>query len=325
MTTLEQRLQDEGTPTKMPGAKVTQESTLEKALAADDAALASELNRTRAEEIIALRRQRINSLNRAVGQTQEEEQRAAVRVATSDQSITDIVKDLLDRGMDPERVGRMADYLMGSRGPSLGFPGQPVAQGLTFDNALALFDRMSARKESDPALTSILNKLTDDVKELKERVSNPPQPTGSVMVQQKDGTFVDMGKAEKTIIIPRAEPASDKKSVDEIREEHRHDEEKEKLAIEKANKETVAKTFQDIAVSIGDIAADYVESKGGAPKPRTETAAAQTGAAPQQFKCEECGTMLAIPVGTKTFTCPKCKTVYDDKVEKPPEKTGATG
>ena len=325
MATLEQRLQDESTPSRMPGAKPPQESTLEKALAADDAALASELNRTRAEEIIALRRQRINSLNRAAGQTQEEDQRAAVRVVTSDQSITDIVKDLLDRGMDPERVGRMADYLMGSRVPSLGFAGQPVNQGLTFDNALALFDRMTARKDSDPTLQNLLTKLTNDVKELKERASNPPQPTGSVMVQQPDGNFIEMGKADKTIIIPRPSSPATGKSVDEVREEHRHDEEKEKIAIEKEHKQTVAQTFKEIAVSVSEIAADYVESKGGAPKGRTEPAAAQTGPTPQQFKCEECGTMLAVPIGTKTFTCPKCKTVYDGQVEKAPEKTSAAG
>lgn len=328
MPTLEERLQDESGPAKPPDKKPGQQSSLEKALAADDDALASELNRTRAEELIALRRRRIDTL---IGSRNPREDRGELaREQGVEQSLVDVAQGLLDKGLDANVVGRMVDYMLGSRSAgavNLGVPGSP--QGITLNDVLAVIDRLN-KKDGDSELKEMLGailqnqeKQKDDTmkalleqnKQILEQIkTGGTVPKAKVTIFKADGTKEALDPGD-VYMESRTQSGV---SVDEKREENRHAEEKERIQIERESKQNAGETFKEIAASVGEMAAEYVESKGGQPAARRQ-GASQTETPMEDFTCEECGTTLKIPVGTKRFTCPKCRTLYGPKKEKPPE------
>ncbi|MDD5700421.1 MAG: hypothetical protein PHU23_00100 [Dehalococcoidales bacterium] len=289
------------------------QTTLEKELVAEDAAIAGELQRTRAEEIIALRRKRIAQLTGENGQTGEANAR---REQSVEQSLVDVANGLLEKGMEPNTVGRMVDYMLGNRQPGfIGMPGTPpAAQAITLNDVLTLVDRLSNR-QPDPQITAILGKLSDEVKELKSQVANGSQPTGSVMVQQADGSFVEVAKGDRTIVIPRSSPPttanSANLSLEEKKLDYQHQEKMEELKSQKERSEAIANTLAAIPEKIGEGLAAMALAKDGSSV--AGKSASRTVPQPQIFICqaEGCGKEITVPPGVRKFKCPHCGQEYE--------------
>ena len=131
-------------------------TTLERELEGEDSELAKELQRTRAEEIIARRRMAIERMR--VGQASQDTGRKQTQ-ERGKEWLTDVAQGLLERGLDPSVVGRTIDYLLGNaQSPMIGLPGANApAQGMTFTDMKEIFKMGQEGNRTDPAITSILS------------------------------------------------------------------------------------------------------------------------------------------------------------------------
>jgi hypothetical protein len=306
-------------PGGQPQSNARLKDALEEELAQEDTALASDLRRTRAEEIIATRRKKISIMTGENGQSAET---AARREASVEQSLVEVAQGLLDKGLDPTVVGRMVDYMLGNRQPVGGFgiPGmQPAGQQITISDILNLVDRLNANNkqpQTDPAITQILNKLTDEFNSLKTQVATGFKPTGAIMVQQADGTFLKVADSDHTVVIPRVAPSSDNSramSLEEKKLDFQHEEKMGEITAAKERGKALTDALSAIPEKIGEGLAAMAESKGSSAAGRT---AAKVSASSQQlpvFRCltEGCNTDIPVPDGTKKIRCPKCKQEYE--------------
>ncbi|MDD5510681.1 MAG: hypothetical protein PHI12_07725 [Dehalococcoidales bacterium] len=313
MPTLADRLQDdESTPVKGE-RKPASISSLEREMALDDDALATDLRRTRAEELIAIRRKRIEQLTGNSGQGAEVSARRETNV---EQSLVDVAQGLLDKGMEPNTVGRMVDYLIGSRQPvgAYGFPGAPAPAGqqITLTDMLNFADRLNKQPQTDPAIASLLDKLTTEITEIKAKVAGGFKPTGAIMVQQADGTFLKVADSDQTVVIPRATPPPTGISLEEKRLDIQHEEFKAKLDADKERSTAIVNTLAAIPEKIGEGLAALAEARSNTPAARTVNKPGQNPQNLPVWRCttEGCGTDIPVPPGAQKIVCPKCKTEY---------------
>lgn len=280
--------------------KPSLQSALEKELNADDDALAKELQRTRAEEIIARRRASIDRFRIS----QPGQQGGEVKIHQEGrQWLVDIAMGLLGNGLDPERVGRMIDYLLGVPQAGISLPGTPVTgAGMSFTDMKAIFEMGKESNKTDPAIAVILQKLSEKVEAVERREShNEPQPKSSIVFIRADGTTQEI-EAGKPLVLERE--AASGESIEQLKEKNRHAEKMEELQTEKKYKDDLVRVVSDIPESIGrGLASDIKE------KPRGRQQAAQTGEL-QKVDCEVCHATIHYPNDATNITCPKCGAIY---------------
>jgi len=297
------------------------QSSLEKELAAEDTELAKELQRTRAEEMIQRRRLAIARMEEA-GHRSAQSQGVPQTPERGKEWLVEVAQGLLTKNVDPNIVGRTLDYLLGisgSPGVPIGLPGAPApAQGITFSDVKEIF-RMGQEStaKSDPAIANILDRLSLKVEALEKTALTRPAPAPekrTVIVVKSDGTFEEVELGKPIIIQPK--PASDRKSIEEIKEENRHAEEVAKLEADKEYKNSVAHTLASIPEKIGRGLAGQVAEGGG--EETAAPAAANRTIELEPFTCknEECGKVTPIPKNATKFTCPHCGSIYERQEEK---------
>lgn len=317
---LEAILKKEQGGEKPPGNSTDLKSTLEAELEGEDNELAKELQRSRAEEIIARRRVTIERMRTGQGSADTGGVKSTER---GKEWLTDVAQGLLERGLDPSVVGRTIDYLLGNgQAPMVGLPGAPApAQGMTFTDMKEIFKMGQEANRSDPNITVILSKLTDKIQVLEEKVSAPPQ-RNSIWVVKPDGTAEEVEPGKPIVIQPPPPPAAAANtgdSIEVVRERNRHDEKLEEIKIDKEHKQAIADTLRSIPDALAGGLADYAASRqgGGLPatRPVPKTAeAAQSGQ--QYYNCTECHTPIPIKPGEHEIACPKCKTVFTETPDK---------
>ncbi|MDP2729121.1 MAG: hypothetical protein Q8O55_01405 [Dehalococcoidales bacterium] len=293
------------TPTDPPALG----SALERELAADDDSLAKDLQRSRAEEIIAARQVRIGQMRAHVlGGAREPEVGGVREPARSKEWLTDMAEGLLKRGLDPAVVGRTVDYLLGiGQLPQVGLPGAGTpAQGISFSDMKELFKMGQESNKSDPAIAVILAKLTEKIEALEKRptvAAAPPQK--SFIVVKADGSVQEIESGKPIFLEPRENPDKTD-SIEVVKEKNRHAEEMQRLDTEKVYKASVAKTLADIPEKIGRGIAGHMADEG------EELEAVSKTFETEHFKCEttECGREFEVEKGATRIQCPFCQSVY---------------
>ena len=180
--------------------------------------------------------------------------------------------------------------------------------------------KVLAQKDID-AKDAQLKAIVDQNKILVEHLTNPAKGGSTSGVKTKIFTLdskSETGYKETvfepgdTIILPP--PPREGKSVEELKEENRHAEEKERIDNEKTYKTNIANTLASIPEKIGrGLAGSIVEAGNkGAINPVADTVART--AAQEDFKCPDCGNVFKIPEGAEKITCPYCPPVDGKQV-----------
>jgi hypothetical protein len=292
-------------------------SELEKALHDEDKDLAREVQRSRAQLLIAQRRKQINQ---ETGNVNGNDNQGTKKEGRDEYLIT-ITSGLLEKGLEPKIVGQIVQYMMSSNTTQalpFGLPGAGMQQGLTFENFLAMMDRMKGDKGTDPALTRLIEKMDERLANVeKERNNgNKDAPRGGILRLNEQGKWIrEEVNPGDTLVIPPPPPSNTGKSIDEIKEEHRHEEEMAKLNETKDYHEKITDTMSDIIPGIGRGIASSLRENGedeGEASPPGKSKKMEyfhcTGKLPDSDK--DCGYNIPVPPTALKITCPKCGTVY---------------
>jgi DNA-directed RNA polymerase subunit M/transcription elongation factor TFIIS len=300
------------------GESVPLQSALEKELAADDNALANDLARSRAEEIIESRNLRIQQIRthrlnqgrsgKAENDDGGRESGGTREPARGKEWLLDYTTGLLSKGMDPIQVGRLVDYLIGGNSylPAVGLPGAGApAGGLTFDNVIALANMLKENNnKTDPTLNALLTKLTEKIEAVEKvaaarSTAQPEKRTAYIVIK---GVIEEISMDRPILIEPENDAGA--KSIEMVKEENRHAEEIERLKTDKEHKNSIANTLASIPEKIGRGLAGEIAGGGEIDVP-SQAPGAKT-AEQEQFTCPECKTEFMIPAGALQFTCPNC-------------------
>ena len=298
-------------------------TSLEKELEAEDNALGTELQRSRAEEIIARRRVSIERLK-----TEKTSPNSGGDKGRGDSKdwLVDTVAKWLDKGLDPATVGRLIDNMLGNASsPVISLPGAAApAGGMSFSDMKELFKMGQEANRTDPALAAILDKLSQRLVSIEGRSTNvAASPRTNYVLVKADGTIQEIESGKPIILDPKP---VDGQPIEVVKEQNRHAEEMEKLKTESKFKEVLGQAVEDIPVNIGKgIAAEGTRSKAVAMKAPAETPQDESVSS---FKCQKCGATIFVPPDAPSnIKCLKCGTVYESKEEEPStaraqEKTG---
>lgn len=287
--------------TKSAAGQTTLKTTLEQELEGEDTELAKELQRTRAEEIIARRRITIDRMRAGQAGQDRGEGKTSER---GKEWLTDLIQSLLDKGLDEKRVGNLVDYLLGTGQSALGiFPsGVASAQGITLADVFAIQDRMNANKPSSD-LENIIKEMRDEIKAFK----NPPKNTDPVAAQASQfeslknlvDSLVGLGVVQR----PGTGAAVAGESLDIVKEKNRHAEEILTRQGEVDYKKQLGETIADFPKRVGEgLASRVIEQE------QTN----EVSLTMEHMKCatESCGFNIPYPPEATSITCPKCGTIY---------------
>lgn len=299
---------------KPEGNSIDLKTSLEKELEAEDSALGTELQRSRAEEIIARRRVSIDRLK--AEKTSPDSGGDRGRGDSKDWLVETVAK-WLDKGLDPATVGRLIDNMLGN-GPSpvISLSGAaPLAGGMSFGDMKELFHMGQEANKTDPALAAILDKLSQRLVAIEGRVANTAAPvrTNYVLVKA-DGSIQEIEAGKPIILEPKQ---VDGQPIEVVKEQNRHAEEMEKIKTEKTFKEVLGRAVEDIPTNLGKgIAAEASRAKPGTKKASVEKT--QEGGV-TSFECQKCHATIFIPPDApSSIKCLKCGTIYESDEKEPP-------
>lgn len=254
-------------------------------------------------------------LHKPVNDDDKEKKEEAEKKDEQRRLLIETGKALLDTGIDPKQVGQI---LMGLA-PMPGQPGIPQVVGITIEDAFAVADRIAAagqKSQADEAITKLEKRFDDVTKQLElERRERQlglngkpvvPLSPADALKSQIDAlksfadTAIELGLAQR----PGTNNGNkDGKSIEEIRENNRHDEEMAKLKDSKEHNEKMADILGSIPERVGNGIATQIRKN------------SQLSGNPVGFssiKCD-CGTEILItPTTGNKVTCPKCGAVYEN-------------
>jgi hypothetical protein len=217
---------------------------------------------------------------------------------------------LLEKGVPANVIGQ---YLINSQTSNIpinfggGSGGQQ--QGLTMADVVQIFTLAKGEKGTAPELTAILNKLTDKVSELENKVAAAShQEPKKAWIIHPDGTKEEIQTGEPIVIRPLAVATGE--NIELLKEQNRHAEEVEKIKGEKDYKEKVANTLASLPEKIGAGLASSIADAEQPPAP-----ARKTSDAIAYLKCESenCGYSIPYPKTATKIVCPKCRAIYERK------------
>lgn len=291
------------------------QSELEKALRDEDKDLAREVSRSRAQLLIAQRRKQINQETGNVNSNEN----TGVKKEGRDEYLITITSGLLEKGLEPKIVGQIVQYMMSSNPTQalpFGLPGAGMQQGLTFENFLAMMDRMKGDKGTDPTLTRLIEKMDDRLAALERGNNGAKEVPKAKIYRFEEGKWIkEELEPGEAMMIPPPPPSNTGKTVAEIAEEHRHEEEMVRLNETKEYHQSIAGTMSDIVPRIGAGIAASMREGGEEGSTDTPPAASKkmeyykcTGKLPDSDK--DCGYNIPVPPTALKITCPKCGTIY---------------
>jgi ribosomal protein S27E len=312
---LEERLSEQSPEKKPLPGQPDLRTAIEKELDAEDSQIAKELQRTRAQQIIAERKRRISQLT-GEGERGPEEKPGG-RGEKSREWLVDVAQGLLERGLEPAIVGRMIDYLLGiGQSPAIGLPGAPAPnQGMTFNDVKEIFTLGKESSKTDPAIATILEKVTDKLSALEQKVANPNTGQKGFIVVKSDGTYQEFEPGKPVIIEPPA-PVVGGESLEVIKEKNRHAEEVERLKTERDYKVGMVDAVGNLAEDVGAGAARQTLQHKEVPGKMTGGGVLET------FQCPECKTTMYVTPETTVVKCQKCGNHWQRPGSAPPAPPG---
>ena len=302
---------------KPPNIQPDLRTTLERELEGEDQELAKELQRTRAEEIIARRRIAIERMR--VGQTVHETDGRRTQ-ERGKEWLTDVAQGLLERGLDPSVVGRTIDYLLGNaQAPMVGFPGAAApAQGMTFTDMKEIFKMGQEANRSDPAIAAILDKLSQKVTDLESRnLLREPQAKTNYVLVKADGTIQEIESGKPIILEPKP---SEGEPLEVVKERHRHAEKMEEITNERKFKDKLGEVVEEIPINLGKgwAAENSLRQRSGGRAPSSSTEKDSVNS----FQCKnpKCKATIFVPPDIpEQIKCAKCGMVYESQETPEPE------
>jgi len=298
-------------------------TTLERELEGEDSELAKELQRTRAEEIIARRRVAIERMVSARGGQDTGGSKIQDR---GKEWLVDFAEGLLVKKLDPITVGRLVDYLVGTNAqfPQVGLPGAPApAQGMTFTDMKEIFKMGQEANRTDPAIAAILDKLNQKITDIESRnlSSQPPTKTTYVLVKA-DGTIQEVESGKPIILEPKPTTGE---PIDVVKERHRHAEKMEEIGVERSFKQKLGEVVEEIPVNLGKgWAAESASRQGKAAPSPSSTEKESVGS----FQClnPECKATIFYPLSNPPplIKCAACGKVYEQGESAPPPPSSNT-
>jgi predicted RNA-binding Zn-ribbon protein involved in translation (DUF1610 family) len=224
---------------------------------------------------------------------------------------------LLEKGVPANVVGQ---YLAGGFAREIpvnfGAP-QGGQQGLTMADVKTIFDLAKSEKGTDSDLKEILHKMDDRLTRI-EQAKPAEKPPRTWVVVQPDGTVKHIESDEPIVIQPQAPNTG--KSVEQIKEENRHQERVEEIKNEKEYKQSIAGTLAElperIGAGLGGRMLDAMEPAETATAKAVQSSTAKPAAASsssmERIKCtaEGCGFDIPYPPEATKVTCPKCGSIY---------------
>ena len=293
-------------------------TTLEKELEGEDQELAKELQRTRAEEIIARRRNAIARMRGDQGAHEAEGRKVQER---GKEWLTDVAQGLLERGLDPNVVGRTIDYLLGNaQAPMIGVPGSPApAQGMTFTDMKEIFKMGQEANRSDPAIAAILDKLTQKVEDIETRaLSREPQTRTNYVLVKADGSIQEIESGKPIILEPK--PAEGE-PLDVVRERNRHAEKMETIKTERDFKQKLGEAVEEIPVNLGK---GWASENASRRRQDSQPPSSTEKGSVSSFPCKKCGATIFVPPDIpEQIKCSKCGQVYQSQETPEPEPASA--
>jgi len=218
-------------------------------------------------------------------------------------------KALLDSGVEPQQVGAML----------LGLPavGAAAGQGMTVADALKIVDMVVERKK-EGELRGTIERLEKQVENLSQEIKAGPKaqlPANPAEgLRQQAQAFKGLIDALKEVGVPIGESggAGTGKTVEQMKEEHRHAETMEKIKGDNKYHEEIVTLAGDTVERVGRGMAHQFLEQGEGESAEREPAG---GGELESFTCtkEDCGQQIFSPPGATHMTCPKCKEVYTRK------------
>lgn len=310
---LEKFLKDDKPERDKTTEKPDLRTTLEKELEEEDSELGKELQRSRAEEIIARRRVAIAAMRAGQVVTEAGGGKADGR---GREWLVDIAEGLLKRGLDQRVVGGLVDYLLGTaQAPVVGLPGAPApAQGMSFTDMMAFYKIVQESSRTDPAIAAILDKLAQKLTDIETRIQHRDPPAkASVLVVKADGSVEEVEAGKPIVIQPKADTSG--KPLEVVREENRHAEKMEEIKTEKEFKESVSQTLASVpesfAAGLGALAS--TQHPGARQQTPPGTQEGQRDNLQQQWNCKDCHTPIYFRLGETRIICPnpKCRAIWE--------------
>lgn len=176
-------------------------------------------------------------------------------------------------------------------GKSDTFMSQFTAQ-LAEQSVQSIINKPNTSGGATEAIQQQINTLRTELRE----ASDPVKAAGRVKEMYE--TFSSLG------LIPKPSTGG---TIDETKEEHRHEEEMEQIRAKKASDERLADIAADIPESVGrGIGQDIRHAHGGERKPSASTIL-------DTIECKDCGTKFTVPpeaMEKGEAECPKCGMVY---------------
>jgi hypothetical protein len=288
------------------------QSELAKALHDDDMDLARDLQRSRAQLIIAQRRKLIET---ETGKGNGGGNGDGSRVKSEDYLIT-VTSGLLDKGLDPKVVGQIVQSLIGGGAQNIPLSMGTGQQGMTVKDVKDIFEIAKTDKGTDPTLLKLLEKIDTRLAAVEGGAGNNREVPKTYIYREDPATGQFKREALEpgsSMVIPAPRTSDPGKSIEQLKEENRHAEEKERIRVEENYKVGLVTTLGDVFERAGrGIAAQMMDSP--------ETPAGGPPAAPKDpsqtkmryLKCDngDCGFNIPIPPGVARVKCPKCGMVY---------------
>lgn len=285
-------------------------TALERELEGEDSELAKELQRTRAEEIIARRRIAIDRMRG--GQVGQDTGSSKIQ-EHGKEWLTDVAQGLLERGLDPSVVGRTIDYLLGTaQAPIVGLPGAAApTQGITFNDMKEIFKMGQESNRTDPAIAAILEKLSQKITDIESRNARPDPPTKlNYILVKADGTIQEVESGKPILLEPKLATGQ---SIEVVKEQNRHDEKMEELKTDRDFKEKLGEVVEEIPVNLGK---GWAAENALKTHPEASTSSSVGKESVNSFQCKnpKCKATIFVPPDIPPrITCAKCGTVYQSE------------
>lgn len=248
--------------------------------------------------------------------TEEERQRRKeVESARLMNEMANKAKALIDAGIDPRNVSSMLMGLMPQVGAST-YQQQPInvpKNGFDFDDFIKFWKLLNENKTNDE-LKQALVILTKEVATLKaDKEKKTKGDDRNEPVDPLDYLLNTKEKFDRLNDMFGNKEGNTKRTMEEIKEENRHNEEMIRLKQEQEHKEKLVNIATDIPKRIGESIAERMrdgESLDGE-QPDSPPSERKTL---EKLKCEDCGTDIYVPFDTIHVSCPKCGSKYDREV-----------
>ncbi len=204
-----------------------------------------------------------------------------------------MVVTLVNSGVDPKIIGQLI-----SNQPTInlggGAPQQPMGVKEIIE-LVATLSELGAKNDKGGDKTELMAmemRFTNAMNEVKSLIKPPPNP-----IEQVQATLAVVEAFKQMGIINNGGSES-ARSIEEMKEKHRHDEAMANLDMERKHKEKMGDIVSSIPERIGIGVARHMRNQ-------------PDNSEIQSFKCEKCGSPIYITQETgNSIKCPGCKVVY---------------